>query len=81
MDFADFKNQLTMTTENKILNALTDHSELIKSELREILKVTDSILSAALNGLVLNRKIKIVKQGVYALDKTNFIDPKQTSLF
>jgi DeoR/GlpR family transcriptional regulator of sugar metabolism len=70
-----------MTNEQKILNALTEHSELTKGELRDICKVTESEIYLALNALASQKLIKWVKQGVYALDKTNFIDPKQTSLF
>lgn len=70
-----------MTNEQKILNALTEHSELSKSELRDICKITDSQLNLAINALAYDNKIKRIKQGVYALDKQNFIDPNQTSLF
>ena len=70
-----------MTTENKILNALTEHSELIKGELKDICGVSEQTLNTALSGLVQNRKIKRIKQGVYALDKSNYTDPKQKSLF
>lgn len=70
-----------MTNEQKILNALTEHGELSKSELREICKITDSQLNLAINSLAYDNKIKRIKQGVYALDKQNYIDPNQTSLF
>ena len=70
-----------MTTENKILNALTEHSELTKGELKDNCGVSEQTLNTALSGLVHNRKIKRIKQGVYALDKSNYTDPKQKSLF
>ena len=75
-----------MTNEQKILNALTEHSELTKSELVQIVGYTcyanqEKHFSEVLKRLVDKKLIKRVKQGVYALDKTNFIDPKQTSLF
>jgi len=70
-----------MTTENKILNALTEHSELIKGELKDICGVPDFQLNNSLGLLVVQGKIKRVKQGVYALDRSNYTDPKQTSLF
>ena len=70
-----------MTTEQKILNALTEHSELTKIQLRDICNVSDFILNAALGGLMQNGKIKRIKQGVYSLDRSNYTDPQQTSLF
>jgi ribonuclease HI len=66
----------------QILDAFNSFKELTKGELKQITKITDSqILNEAISELLKHGKIKIVKQGVYALDKTNFIDPKQTSLF
>ena len=70
-----------MTTENKILNALTEHSELTKGELKDICGVTDFQLNNSLGLLVVQGKIKRIKQGVYALDRSNYTDPQQTSLF
>ena len=70
-----------MTTENKILNALTEHSELTKGELKDICGVPDFQLNNSLGLLVVQGKIKRVKQGVYALDRSNYTDPKQKSLF
>lgn len=70
-----------MTAENKILNALTEHSELTKGELKDICGVSEQMLNAAISGLVQNRKIKRIKQGVYSLDRSNYTDPQQASLF
>lgn len=70
-----------MTNEQKILNALCEHLELSKSELKDICKASEYELNLCLNALVFKNKIKRVKQGVYALDKQNYIDPKQGDLF
>ena len=68
--------------QQKILNALTEHGELSKSELKEIIGSNyDSTLETHISKLLAGRKIKRVKQGVYALDRSNYTDPKQTSLF
>jgi len=68
-----------MTNEQKILNAFASFKELTKGELKQITKIAE--LNEALSELLKQGKIKRVKQGVYALDKTNFIDPQQGSLF
>lgn len=70
-----------MTTEQKILNALTEHSELTKGELKDICGVSESQLYLALNALQSKKLIKWVKQGVYSLDMSNYTDPQQKSLF
>lgn len=70
-----------MTTENKILNALTEHGELTKGELKDICKVSEREIAIAVFELVDKKRIKRIKQGVYALDRSNYTDPKQTSLF
>ena len=70
-----------MTTEQKILNALTEHSELTKSELKDICKASEREIAIAVFELVDKKLIKRIKQGVYALDNANYTAPKQTSLF
>lgn len=68
------------------MNALTENGELSKSELLQIVGSNcfnnkEKHFGEVLKRLVDKKLIKRVKQGVYALDKSNYIDPKQTSLF
>jgi len=63
--------------QQKILNALTEHGELTKSELLQIVGSKSLDNKSKHFGQVLERmvdkmQIKRVKYGVYALDKSNY---------
>ncbi len=72
-----------MTPQQKILNALSEHNQLTKKELLEIIcheyyANSEKHVADSLRLLVKNQTIKRVKRGVYRIETSN---PNQMKLF